>query len=64
MKAPDADKVEKIRNLIVPSSSIDYARDRARRLVDRARDAIATLPQSDARHVLETMADFVISRPM
>jgi octaprenyl-diphosphate synthase len=64
LKAADADQVEKIRNLIVPSSSIDYARDRARRLVDRARDAIATLPPSDAKHVLETMADFVVSRPM
>src|SRR5881394_1127078 len=35
----DADKVERIRNLILPSPSIDYARARAREYVERARGA-------------------------
>jgi octaprenyl-diphosphate synthase len=60
----DADRVEKIRNLIMPSESIEYARDKARKLVARAKDAISTLPDSDAKRVLELMADFVIARPM
>src|SRR5205085_1447750 len=34
------DKVEKIRNLILPSRSIQYATEKAHRLVDRARTAI------------------------
>jgi geranylgeranyl pyrophosphate synthase len=50
--------------LILPSKSIDYARDRARRFVDQARSGIADLPDSDARRTLDTMAQFVISRPM
>jgi octaprenyl-diphosphate synthase len=60
----DADKVEKIRNLILPSQSIQYARDVARAHVDRARSALADLPDSDAKQVLDTMAQFVLSRPM
>src|SRR3954466_3464162 len=42
----DADKVERIRNLILPSNSIQFARDRAHELVDRARSAICDLPDS------------------
>jgi octaprenyl-diphosphate synthase len=64
LNSPDSDKVEKIRNLILPSKSIGYARDRASQLVDRARSAIADLPQGEARKALDTMAEFVVSRPM
>lgn len=60
----EPDMVEKIRNLILPSQSIAYAQDRARQLIDRARSAIETLPDNDARRVLLTMAEFVITRPM
>ena len=34
----------------------------AAKLVRQARGALAELPPSDARQVLETMADFVVSR--
>jgi octaprenyl-diphosphate synthase len=60
----EADKVERIRNLILPSPSIAFAQDRARELVDRARRAMASLPDSEAKRVLDTMAEFVVSRPM
>jgi octaprenyl-diphosphate synthase len=60
----DADKVERIRNLILPSDSIQYAHDRARELVDRARSAIVDLPDGEAKRVLDAMAEFVVSRPM
>jgi octaprenyl-diphosphate synthase len=60
----EADKVERIRNLILPSDSIEYARDRARQLVDRARSSLAELPDTEARRVLDTMAEFVVTRPM
>ena len=60
----EADKVERIRNLILPSNSIEYARDRARGLVDKARSALAILPDTEARRVLDTMAEFVVTRPM
>jgi octaprenyl-diphosphate synthase len=60
----ETDKVEKIRNLILPSQSIDYARDKARRLIDRARNAIGSIPDTEARRTLDAMADFVVNRPM
>ena len=60
----EPDKVEQIRNLILPSQSIQYARDRARHYVANARAALAHLPASEARIVLDTMAEFVITRPM
>src|SRR4051812_28847574 len=60
----DADKVDRIRNLILPSNSIQYARDRAHELVERARDAIRELPDSESKRVLDAMAEFVVTRPM
>jgi octaprenyl-diphosphate synthase len=60
----DADKAERVRNLVLPSKSIQYAQDRARQLVDRARTTIAELPDTEARRVLDTMAEFVVSRAM
>ena len=60
----EPDKAEKIRNLILPSRSITYARDRARAYIDRARGALIELPDSDAKRVLDVMAEFVINRPM
>jgi octaprenyl-diphosphate synthase len=58
----DADKVEQIRNLILPSPSIQYARDYAHRLIDQARESLSGLPSSEARQVLEMMAEFVVTR--
>ncbi len=60
----DAEKVEQVRNLILPSTSIGYAHDCAVKLVQQARASLADLPDTDAKRVLETMADFVVSRPM
>jgi octaprenyl-diphosphate synthase len=64
LESKDADKTERVRNLVLPSKSIAYARDRARQLIDRARSSIAELPESDARRVLDTMAEFVVAREM
>ena len=60
----EADKIEKIRNLILPSRSIAYAQDRARAYVDRARGALLDLPDSDSKRLLDAMAEFVINRPL
>jgi octaprenyl-diphosphate synthase len=60
----DADKAERVRNLVLPSKSIAFATDRARQLVDKARSAIAELPDSEARRVLDSMAEFVVTRAM
>jgi geranylgeranyl pyrophosphate synthase len=64
LEGRDVDKVERIRNLILPSKSVAYAHDRASQLVERARKALKTLPEGEARNILDAMADFVIARPM
>jgi octaprenyl-diphosphate synthase len=64
LRSPDADKAERIRNLILPSKSIEFAKNRARLLVDRARGALADLPESESKRVLDAMAGFVINRPL
>ncbi len=60
----EPDKGEKIRNLILPSPSIDFARNHARELVAQALDALRMLPPSDARAALTHAAQFVVDRPM
>jgi octaprenyl-diphosphate synthase len=64
LEGRDVDKVERIRNLILPSQSVNYARDKAKALVDRARGIVSALPESEAKHILDVMAEFVITRPM
>ena len=64
MQGNGPDKVEKIRNLILPSDSINYAREKAKEYISRARQALATLPDSDSKRLLDAMAEFVITRPM
>ena len=58
----EPDMAERIRNLILPSNAIEYARGRARQLIDRARGAIESLPPSEAKRALDVMAEFVVSR--
>lgn len=60
----EPDKGEKIRNLILPSPSIDFARSRARKLVAEAQDALKVLPDSEAKAALSLAAQFVVDRPM
>jgi octaprenyl-diphosphate synthase len=62
LKSKEADKMERIRNLILPSESIEYAQAKARELIERAQSSLSDLPESDARHVLDMMAEFVIAR--
>jgi octaprenyl-diphosphate synthase len=58
----DADKADRIRNLILPSDSIAYARKRAGDFVDEAIAAVMTLPESPVRDALVAMAKFVVAR--
>jgi octaprenyl-diphosphate synthase len=64
MTSKDPDKAERIRNLILPSGSMKYAEAKAREYADRAKASLEILPDSEARRVLETMAEFVVSRPL
>ncbi|MBC8109415.1 MAG: polyprenyl synthetase family protein [Anaerolineae bacterium] len=60
----ESDKTEKIRNLILPSQSIEYAKNRARQLANRARTALDSLEPSDAKLALQLMSEFVVDRPV
>jgi len=60
----EPDKGEKIRNLILPSGSVQFARDRAKALVEKARAALGVIPDNEAKRALDAMAEFVIARPM
>ena len=64
LESREPDKVEKIRNLITPSKSLPYARDRAQHYVDQARAALKGLPEGEPRQVLDMIARFTITRPM
>jgi octaprenyl-diphosphate synthase len=63
IEGKDADKVERIVNLILPSDSVIYARRRAQEMADRAGALLEILPDSQAKNLLQLMAQFVVSRP-
>jgi octaprenyl-diphosphate synthase len=63
LEGRDADKVERICNLILPSKSVAYARQKALELAEAGRGALARLGDSQAKRVLELMAQFVVNRP-
>ncbi len=64
LESKEPDKAERIRNLIVPSDSIPYARAQAARHIDCAKQSLLPLPDTDAKRLLTAMADFVLARPV
>ena len=64
MEGNDSDKVQRIVNLILPSESVGYARRREGEMIERACGAISGLGDSQAKRMLEMMAQFVVNRPV
>jgi octaprenyl-diphosphate synthase len=64
LKSHEADKVERIRNLILPSPSVDYAKEQARKLIDKAQSSLAVVADSQPKQIMHAMAEFVVDRPM
>ena len=58
----EVDRVEKIRNLLLPSGSVEFAKRRARELVHEAQACLSGLAEGEAKHVLAAMAEFVVTR--
>jgi octaprenyl-diphosphate synthase len=56
------DKVEKVRNLILPSQAIAFARGRAEDFIAQGRRALTLLPPGPAAEALDSLADFVVHR--
>ena len=62
LRSRDADKLEKIRNLVLPSGSVEFAQNEADRLTREAAACLADLPPSPAREVLKAICRFVVAR--
>ena len=60
----EPDRAEKVRNLILPSRSVEYARAKARTLIDEAIACLDPLPACDAKSSLCAAARFVVDRPL
>ncbi len=58
------DRRRRLREVCELEAGVRYAMERARELVDGARDRLSTLPPSPARRALEELGDFVIERRM
>lgn len=64
LSGAEPDKAEKIHNLILPSDSVDYARNKARELISQAIACLTPLPDTPAKAALTQAARFVVDRPM
>ena len=62
LESAEHDRIERVRQLISPSSSITYARRHAENLIAEALAALGTLPASSASAALAEMAHFVTAR--
>jgi octaprenyl-diphosphate synthase len=56
------DRIDRVRDLLLSSDSIAYARQAAADHVARARAALANLPESNSKRLLDAMAEFVADR--
>ncbi len=64
LESDASDRIDNARQLLIPSPSMRYARNRAQQLVDQAIAAISELPESEFRQILIDMARFVTAREL
>ncbi len=62
LESDASDRIDNARQLLIPSPSMRYARNRAQQLVDQAIAAVSNLPKSAIRQILIDMARFVTAR--
>jgi octaprenyl-diphosphate synthase len=62
LETAPSDQTERIRDLLLSSDSIAYARNCAKTHVHRARAALTDLPDSSSKRLLDAMAEFVADR--
>jgi len=62
LESTEHDRVERVRQLLAPSESIEYARSEAERLIAEAIRALQVLPSSAAREALTEAAHYVTAR--
>lgn len=57
-----SEDIKNVYTIFKKVKSIDYARDKARRFIDKAKNALHILPDSDAKEILLEIADYAIER--
>ena len=62
LRTNDPDRVDKIRHLVLPSGSVEFAQEQARRLTREAAACLGGLEASEAKDVLAAVCDFVVAR--
>ena len=62
LRSNDDGRFERIGEMLSASNSVDYAHQRAVRLIAVAKSAVVQLPESLARSTLNAMADGVVTR--
>ena len=62
LAAEEPTAAARVKQLVAPSKSITYARERAERLVDRAKQSLTDIPDGEAKNALLAMADFAVGR--
>jgi octaprenyl-diphosphate synthase len=62
LRSGDPDKVEKIRNLVLPGGSIRYAQEEARRMASEATECLSGLPEGEWKRALEGICTYVVAR--
>ena len=54
--------MDEIKNLVINSGGVDYARERANEFIEKALSIIAPFPESDYKRSLEDIVEFVAVR--
>ena len=62
LRTSDPDRVDKIRHLVLPSGSVEFAQAQATRLIREAVACLDALPDTEAKRVLAAICDFVVAR--
>jgi octaprenyl-diphosphate synthase len=62
LESTETDRVEHVRQLLIPSPSMTYARRQAALMVSEAIASLNVLPESEAKHILTDMAQFITVR--
>ena len=64
LKSNETDRVDKVCNLILPSTSLEYAREKAGQYIDAALRCMEGVADSPAKNALCTIAGFAVDRSL
>ncbi len=64
LESETSDRIDNVRQLLIPSASMRYARNQAQQRIDQAIAAISILAESKIRQTLINMAHFVTAREL